>query len=154
MGGRQAGKRRTRAIGKVLFFHLLPRKRGRGLIPTKGWKLAACHSNTRQNNKHAPARWTNGANVTGKNMGNKEQAITLRLYKRRRARIESRSIYPPETQLWSFCLCRGHSIWVNFSETSHVTVVSLSVLYRTHAWLHRDTKCLKVSPWQHPLLGL
>ncbi len=28
-------------------------------------------------------------------------------------------IYPPETQLWSFCLCSGHSILVNFSESSH-----------------------------------
>ncbi len=50
--------------------------------------------------------------------------------------------YPPETQLWSFCLCRGHYILVNFSETSHVTVISLDVLYRAHSGLHRDTKCL------------
>ncbi len=49
-------------------------------------------------------------------------------------------IYPPETQLWSFCLCSGHSILVNFSETRRVTVVSLDVLYRAHAGLYRDTK--------------
>ncbi len=42
-------------------------------------------------------------------------------------------ISPPETQLWSFCLCSGHSILVYFSETSHVTVISLDVLYRVHS---------------------
>ncbi len=62
--------------------------------------------------------------------------------------------YPPETQLWSFCLCSGHSILVNFSDISHVTVVSLDVLYRAHSGFHRDTKCLEVSQWLHPLLGL
>ncbi len=50
-------------------------------------------------------------------------------------------MYPPETQLWSFCFCSGHSILVNFSETSHVTVISLDVLYRAHSGLYRDTKC-------------
>ncbi len=50
-------------------------------------------------------------------------------------------ISPPETQLWSFCLCRGHSILVYFSETSHVTVISLDVLYGAHSRLYRDTKC-------------
>ncbi len=49
-------------------------------------------------------------------------------------------ISPPETQLWSVCLCSGHSILVNFSETSHVTVISLDVLYRAHSGLYRDTK--------------
>ncbi len=49
-------------------------------------------------------------------------------------------ISPPETQLWNFCLCSGHSILVNFSETSHVTVISLDVLYRAHSGLYRD-KC-------------
>ncbi len=49
-------------------------------------------------------------------------------------------ISPPETQLWSFCLCSGHSILENFSETSHVTVISLDVLYRAHSGLYRDTK--------------
>ncbi len=39
----------------------------------------------------------------------------------------------------------GHSILVNFSETSHVTVISLDVLYRAHSGLHMDTKCLEVS---------
>ncbi len=62
--------------------------------------------------------------------------------------------YPPETQLWSFCLCSGHYIWVYFSETSHVTVIGLDVLYRAHSGLHRDTKWLEVSPWPLPLLGL
>ncbi len=42
-------------------------------------------------------------------------------------------ISPPETQLWGFCLCSGHSILENFSETSHVTVISLDVLYRAHS---------------------
>ncbi len=55
-------------------------------------------------------------------------------------------LYPPETQLCSSCLCSGHSILVNFSETSDVTVVSLDVLYRAHSGLHRDSKCLDVSP--------
>ncbi len=50
-------------------------------------------------------------------------------------------ISPPETQLWSFCLCGGHSILMNFSETLHVTVISLDVLYRAHSGLYRDTKC-------------
>ncbi len=49
-------------------------------------------------------------------------------------------IYPPETQLWS-CVSSGHSILENFSETSHVTVISLDVLYRAHSGLYRDTKC-------------
>ncbi len=49
-------------------------------------------------------------------------------------------ISPPETQLWSFRLCSGHSILVYFSETSYVTVVSLDVLYRAHSGLYRDTK--------------
>ncbi len=44
-------------------------------------------------------------------------------------------VYPPEIQLWSFCLCSGHSVLVNFSETSHVTVLSLDVLYRAHSGL-------------------
>ncbi len=48
--------------------------------------------------------------------------------------------YPPETQLWSFCLCSGHYILVNFSEISHVTVLSLDVLYRAHSGLFGDTK--------------
>ncbi len=47
--------------------------------------------------------------------------------------------YPPVTQLWSYCLCSGHSILVYFSETSHVTVISLGVLYRAHSGLHRDS---------------
>ncbi len=47
-------------------------------------------------------------------------------------------IYPPETQLWSFCLCSGHSILVIFSETSHVTVIGLDVLYRAYSGLYRD----------------
>ncbi len=34
----------------------------------------------------------------------------------------------------------GHSILVYFSETSHVTVISLDVLYRAHSGLYRDTK--------------
>ncbi len=38
------------------------------------------------------------------------------------------------------CLCSGHSILVYFSETSHVTVISLDVLYRAHSGLYRDTK--------------
>ncbi len=63
-------------------------------------------------------------------------------------------IYPPETQLRSFCLCSGHLILVNFSETSYVTVISLDVLYRAHSGLYRDTKCLEVSPWPLPLLDL
>ncbi len=42
-------------------------------------------------------------------------------------------ISPPETQLWSLCLCSGHSILVYFSETSHVTVISLDVLHRAHS---------------------
>ncbi len=50
-------------------------------------------------------------------------------------------IYPPETQLWSFCLCSGHSVLVYFSETSHVTVISLDVLYRAHSGLYRDNTC-------------
>ncbi len=49
-------------------------------------------------------------------------------------------IYPPEAQLLSFCLCSGHSILVNFSETSHFTVISLDVLYRAHSELYKDTK--------------
>ncbi len=49
-------------------------------------------------------------------------------------------IYPPETQLWSLCLCSGHSILVCFSETSHVTVISPDVLHRAHSGLYRDTK--------------
>ncbi len=53
---------------------------------------------------------------------------------------------PPETQLWRFFLCSGHSLLVNFFETLHVTVVRLDVLYRAHSWLQRDTKCLEVSP--------
>ncbi len=59
-------------------------------------------------------------------------------------------IYPPETQLWSFCLCSGHFILVNFSETSHGGLRSLDVLYRAHSGLYRDTKCLEVSPLPHP----
>ncbi len=38
------------------------------------------------------------------------------------------------------CLCSGHSILVNFSETSHDTVIRLDVLYRAHSELYRDTK--------------
>ncbi len=34
----------------------------------------------------------------------------------------------------------GHSILVNFTETSHVKVISLDVLYRAHSGLYRDTK--------------
>lgn len=47
----------------------------------RGWKLAACHSNPRQNNKHAPTRWTNSANassayhVTGKKMGKRHSLL-------------------------------------------------------------------------------
>ncbi len=44
------------------------------------------------------------------------------------------------------CLCSGHSIVVYFSETSHVTVISLDVLYRAHSGLYRDTKVFKPSP--------
>ncbi len=54
-------------------------------------------------------------------------------------------IYPPDTELWSFCLCSGHSILVYFSETSHVTVISLDVLYRGHLGLYRDTMFFKPS---------
>ncbi len=43
----------------------------------------------------------------------------------------------------------GHSILVNYSDTSHVTVISLDVLYRAHSGLHRDTKC-----FLNPLLCL
>ncbi len=39
-----------------------------------------------------------------------------------------------------FSLCSEHSILVNVSETSHVTVISLDVLYRAHSGLYRDTK--------------
>ncbi len=48
----------------------------------------------------------------------------------------------------------GHYILVNFSETSHATVLSLDVLYRAHSGLYRDTTWLDVSPWPLPLLGL
>ncbi len=46
--------------------------------------------------------------------------------------------YPPETQLWSLCLCSGYYILVYFSETSHVTVLSLDVLYTAHSGLFRE----------------
>ncbi len=59
-------------------------------------------------------------------------------------------IYTPETQLWSFCLCSGHSILVNFSETLHVTVISLDVLYRAHSGLHRDTKFFNLKMFFKP----
>ncbi len=39
------------------------------------------------------------------------------------------------------CLCSGHSILVNFSETSHVTVICLDVLYKAHSGLYRENKC-------------
>ncbi len=37
---------------------------------------------------------------------------------------------------------------------SHVTVMSLDVLYGARSGLYRDIKWLDISPWQHPLLGL
>ncbi len=49
-------------------------------------------------------------------------------------------ISPPETQLWS-CASVEDIILVYFSETSHVTVISLDVLYRAHSGLYRDTTC-------------
>ncbi len=45
------------------------------------------------------------------------------------------------------CLCSGLSILVYFSETSHVTVISLDVLHRAHSGFYRDTKgVFKPSP--------
>ncbi len=52
-----------------------------------------------------------------------------------------RAAYPPETQLWSLCLCSGYYIVVYISET----VLSLDVLYRAHSGLYRDIKLLDVS---------